>query len=255
MSAEMHELIDFPQGGYRFIKGASIAYSMGVTALPGFRLERVRFRSPVPLEEAFRRIADVLASAKRPPSALAACELRSPAQFTEATFATFNQRYVSIVRSVGYPGITDINPLSRTNVCPSDYTLPDTCVYAFSYTVEDPAARPSFVLAGAVDFMDGEGDFRDLIVARDQVDAEGIKKKVSHALGDLEGRLSALGFDWSMITGNGVYCVHDIFQAVTEEIAARGAARAGTTWHLCRPPVSGLDFEMDIRSVSVERTI
>jgi hypothetical protein len=67
--------------------------------------------------------------------------------------------------------------------------------------------------------------------------------------------MSLLGFDWPMTTGNGLYCVHDIFQALTGEIAEHGAAQAGITWHLCRPPISGLEFEMDTRSVSVERTV
>lgn len=250
----MRDVIHFASGGYRYIKG-SLAYSLGVAALPGFRLERVRFQSPIPLEEAFRRIADILSSANRPPSALASCELRSPSQFTEATFGTFNERYVGIVRAFGHSGIAETNPISRTNVCPADYTLSDTCVYAFSYTVEDRGSRPSFVLAGAVDLMDGEGDLHDLIVAFGQVDAAGIRKKVGHALGDLEKRLSLFGFDWSMITGNGVYCVREILQALTDEISARGATRAGTTWHLCRPPIGGLEFEMDIRSITVERTV
>jgi hypothetical protein len=252
----MHDIIEFPAGGYRFIKG-SLAYSLGVAALSGFRLERVRFEAPIPLDDAFRRIAGILADAKRPASALAACELRSPSQFTEAGFRSFNEGYVGLVRGLGYSGITDINPISRTNVCPASQAPSEPCMYAFTYTVEDPGAhaRPSFVLAGAVDLMTGDKDLRDLIVEPDQVDMTGIKKKARHALEDLEGRLSVLGSDWSATTGNGLYCVHDIFRALTDEIVARGAAPAGITWHLCRPPINGLEFEMDARSVSVERTV
>jgi hypothetical protein len=250
----MHDIIEFRAGGYRFIKG-SIAYSLGVAALPGFRLERIRFRAPLPLDSAFRRMAEIMADAKRPASALAACELRSPAQFTEAGFRIFNERYIALLRDFGWSEIGETNPVARTNVCPSAQALSDACVYAFSYTVEDAGARPSFVLAGAVDLVPGDKDLRDLIVALDQVDAAGIRKKARHALEDLEGRMSLLGFDWSMTTGNGLYCVHDIFQALTDEIAVRGAAPAGTTWHLCRPPIAGLEFEMDTRSVPVERAI
>jgi hypothetical protein len=253
-STEMYDVIDFPAGGYRFIKG-SMAYSLGVAALPGFRLERVRFQSPIPLDDAFRRMAGIIADAKRPASALAACELRSPKQFTEASFRTFNERYLALLRGFGWSEVSATNPVSRTNVCPSDHELSDACIYAFSYTVEDTGARPSFVLAGAVDLMEGDKDLRDLIVALDQTDAAGIRKKASHALEELERRMALLGFDWSMTTGNGLYCVHDIFQALTEEIARRGAAHAGLTWHLCRPPIGGLEFEMDTRSVWVERTV
>jgi hypothetical protein len=249
----MQEIVEFPAGGYRFIRG-TVGYSLGVVALSGFRLERVRFQSLVPLEEAFQRMANIMAAAKRPAAALAACELRSPGQLTEDDFRVFNERYIGRLRRFGWAKVHGANPVSRTNVCPSVQPPSDASVYAFSYTVEDSHAPPSFVLAGAVDLMDGDKDIRELIVAPDEVDAAGIKKKARHALNDLEQRLSVLGLDWTKISGNNVYCAHDIFQAVTDEIAARGAARAGTTWHLCRPPIGGLEFEIDIRSVSVERT-
>jgi hypothetical protein len=223
-------------------------------ALPGFRLERVRFQAPIPLEKAFPRIVEILAEAKRPMAALAACELRSPSQLTEEGFRVFNERYLNILRRFGWSEVDGANPVSRTNVCPSRHALTDTSVYAFSYSVKDEGARPTFVLAGAVDLEEGERDIRESIVAPDQVDVEGIRKKAAHALNDLEKRLTILGFDWSKVTGNNVYCAHDIFQAVTDEIAARGAAPAGTTWHLCRPPISGLEFEIDIRAMPIERT-
>jgi hypothetical protein len=200
-------------------------------------------------------MAAVIAAASRPASALAACELRSPAPLSEAGFLAFNKRYINILRDFGFAEFDENNPVSRTNVCPADQKLADTCVYAFTFTVKDPVAAPSFVMAGAVDLRAGAGNLHDLIVARDQVDAAGIRKKAAHALEDLEQRLSLLGFDWSKTTGNGVYCAHDIYHAVTDEISARSAAWAGVTWHLCRPPISGLEFEMDARAIPVERNI
>jgi hypothetical protein len=250
----MPEVLDFPAGGYRFIRG-SMAYSLGVAALPGYRLERVRFQSLLPLEDAFPRIADVLAGAQRPASALASLELRSPTQFTEAGFGTFNARYTALLRDFGWSEVGGANPVSRTNVCPSHPSPPDVAIYAFSYTVADTGTRPSFVLAGAVDLRPGDKDLRELIVAPGQVDLAGIRSKAAHALDELEARLSQLGFDWAMTTGNGLYCVHDIFEVLTGEITGRRAAPAGITWHLCRPPIGGLEFEMDTRAVSVDRTI
>ena len=250
----MQEILEYPQGGYRFIKG-SMAYSLGVAALPGYRLERVRFEKLVPLDEAFARVANFLEEAKRPPVALAACELRSPHQFTEAGFGKFNDRYFKILGSIGISSFVDTNPISRTNVCPSDQTLTDTCMYAFSYAVEDPHARPCFVIAGTVDLRAGDRPLQELIVAPNEIDLAGIAKKASFALDDLETRLSLFGFDWSNTTGNGLYCAHDIFRALTNEISRRSASPAGTTWHLCRPPIDGLEFEIDTRSISIERTI
>ena len=46
----------------------------------------------------------------------------------------------------------------------------------------------------------------------------------------------------------------DVREEPLNELARR-AARAGVTWHLARPPVVELEYEMDCRSVAVERVI
>jgi hypothetical protein len=46
--------------------------------------------------------------------------------------------------------------------------------------------------------------------------------------------------------------VHDLHSIYAEAIADCGAAHAGLTWHLARPPVEGLEFEMDCRGVAAE---
>ena len=33
------------------------------------------------------------------------------------------------------------------------------------------------------------------------------------------------------------------------------APNASLTWHYCRPPIAGLDYEMDLRAVSLERVL
>jgi hypothetical protein len=39
---------------------------------------------------------------------------------------------------------------------------------------------------------------------------------------------------------------------LADEIARRGAMSGGLTWHYARPPVIGLDYEMDARGVARE---
>jgi hypothetical protein len=46
--------------------------------------------------------------------------------------------------------------------------------------------------------------------------------------------------------------VYDIHPFLAAEIVRRGAARSGVTWHFSRPPVKGLEYEMDCRSISFE---
>jgi len=89
----MSTVLPFPAGGYRFI-AHQFQYSGGVAAEPGFRFERARFTRPVPLAEGFDAIEAYLGGIGRSPTAFCACELLSPAQFTDAGFVAFNRHYV-----------------------------------------------------------------------------------------------------------------------------------------------------------------
>jgi len=240
-------------GGYRFIPAVS-QYSGGVAAEPGLRLERARFSRVVPLREGFDAIARHLAAIGRPNTAFAACELRSPAPFTEEGFRAFNAVYI---RTLEQWGLMDgaVNPVARSNVCPAVDPPPEPGFFAFSYTVPDAGAAPSFVVAGSGECPEGRGDYRDHLIARGDVSPQGIRTKAVWVLGEMERRMAALGFDWSSATATQVYTVHDFHPLVADEIARRGAMRAGLTWHLNRPPVQELEFEMDCRAVAVERVI
>ena len=68
----------------------------------------------------------------------------------------------------------------------------------------------------------------------------------------MAGRLKALGFSWSDAISTQAYTVHDIGPLIGPEMAARGAMEGGLAWHLARPPVVGLEFEMDVRGAARE---
>jgi hypothetical protein len=74
-------------------------------------------------------------------------------------------------------------------------------------------------------------------------------------LGVMEQRMAALGFGWTEVTATQVYTIFDIYSFLADEIVRRGACPAGLTWHFARPPVQGLDFEMDVRGVAHELVI
>ncbi|WP_428483695.1 hypothetical protein [Rhodopila sp.] len=67
--------------------------------------------------------------------------------------------------------------------------------------------------------------------------------------------MASLGATWDATTGVQVYTVHDLHPFLGDEIVSRGAARHGLTWHFCRPPVIGLEYEMDCRAVAVEQVV
>jgi hypothetical protein len=71
----------------------------------------------------------------------------------------------------------------------------------------------------------------------------------------MQRRLELLGFGWADTSASQVYTVHNLYPFLADEIVARGAARFGLTWHYCRPPVRGLEYEMDCRAVAVEHFV
>ena len=70
----------------------------------------------------------------------------------------------------------------------------------------------------------------------------------------MKRRLNLLGFDWPDVTAVQAYSVGD-FHHVMPAMAAQGVLEKGITWHYARPPVIGLDYEMDARVVSDERIV
>jgi hypothetical protein len=244
-------LLAFEPGGYRFVEGV-FQYSAGVAALPDHRIVRVQFHKPVPLDEGFRRIEKIITSANRPLTAFCACELRSPAPFTESGFAAFNKVYVgTLERWKIFDGKT--NPVARSNVCPAIEPPPEPSFHAFCYTETSPSAEASFVIAGSGEAPEGRGNYRDHIVRLGDTTPAGIREKARFVLGEIERRMAALGFKWHETTATQIYTVHDIHLFLVDEIIRRGAARSGVTWHYNRPPVVDLEYEMDCRGVSIER--
>lgn len=245
----MTEIAAFAPGGYRFISGP-FQFSLGVAAEPGYEIERVRFRQPVPLDESFRAIEAYLESLDRPLAAFCACELRSPAPFTDAGFTEFNRRYCGTLERWGIYR-NGVNPVARSNVCPEIDPPGEPSFHAFSYTVPVRAgAGPSFVLAGSAEAREGAGGYRERTVRFGDTSQEGMREKVRWVLGTLERRMQALGFSWPDVTATQVYTVFDLYPFLADDLAGRGTG--GLTWHYARPPVQGLDFEMDVRGVARE---
>src|SRR5262249_27807318 len=129
----MANVVTFQPGGYRFIEHA-FQYSGGVAAEPGFTIERVRLAPMLPLADRVDAIEAHLKRLGRPPSAFCACELRSPAQFTDAGFVAFNRLYVQRLESWGIFR-DEVTPVARSNVCPEIGPPATPSLFAFCYTV------------------------------------------------------------------------------------------------------------------------
>jgi len=249
----MYETRERNADGYRAIP-AVFQYSAGVAALPGFRIERVRFADPVPLAAGFARIAEYLKGIGRPLTAFCQCELRSPGQFTEEGFRQFNLGYAETLKEWGI--LADgWNPVARSNVCPEVDPPAAPGFHAFAYTVPDAGAAHSFATAGSGESTEGKGSYEEQTIALGDTSLAGMRRKAEFVLGEMERRMAALGGSWATATATQIYTVYDIHPFLADALVARGAARHGATWHFCRPPVVGLDYEMDVRGLPLERVI
>ena len=249
----MSQTVEASGGSYRYMPGVS-QYSAGVVALPGFRIERVRFATPVPLAEGFERIAQFLKEVGRPLKAFCACELRSPAPFSEEGFKAFNGSYIRVLESWGLMASGE-NPVARSNVCPKLAPPAAPSFYAFSFTTMEADAPPSFVVAGSGESVEGKANYRDHTVRLGETTPDAMLDKARHVHGEMERRMAALGGSWQQATAVQLYTVHDVFPFLESELGQRGILRPGLTWQFCRPPVVDLEYEMDVRCVQVERMI
>jgi hypothetical protein len=247
----MTEEILPPAGGYAAAPGW-LQYSRGVRALPGHAIVRVRFQDLIPLDAGFTWIAAWLRDLERPLTSLCACELRSPAQFTEDGFRAFNLRYAETLRAWGVMH-GDANPVARSNVCPPIAPPREPSFYAFCYAVPAPGATSTFVAAGAGETTEGTGPYPERVIAYGDTSAAGMRRKAERVIDEMERRMALIGGGWKAATAVQVYAVHEIHSFVADLLVARGATSHGLTWHFARPPIVGLEYEMDVRAVNEER--
>src|ERR1700722_10410621 len=244
---------DFLPGNYRFIPGV-FQYSGGAAADPGFEIERVRFDKPVPLADGFIRVAKYIQGAGRRLTAFCACELRSPAAFTDEGFRKFNLHYVKTLAEWGlYDGKT--NPVARSNVCPEIDPPAEPSFYAFSFTRASESTTPSFVISGSGEAREGGATYSERTVRYRDLSPDGLKEKVGFVVDAMERRMGEFGFGWKDATAVQTYTVHDFHPVFADALVRRGAARSGLIWHFARPPVIDLEYEMDCRRVMWEMVI
>lgn len=243
----------FAAGNYKFIP-ALFQYSSGAAADDGYEIERVRFDRPVALAEGFALAARFMQDAGRPLTAFCACELRSPAAFSEDGFRAFNLHYVKTLSEWGiFDGTT--NPVARSNVCPEIDPPAEPSFYAFSFTRPTRASTPTFVIAGGAEAREGSGTYPERIVRYRELGPDALLEKVRMTTSHMEKRMAEFGAGWNDTTGVQAYSIRDFHHALADELVRPGALRSGLTWHFARPPVVDLEFEMDCRRVVREVVI
>ncbi len=87
------------------------------------------------------------------------------------------------------------------------------------------------------------------------VSLKGLAAKARFVMEGLRSRVDALGCDWGGITASQVYTVHD-FRPVLEDLFSElKISQIGVAWYPGWPPVSDMEFEVDVRRVRTELVI
>jgi hypothetical protein len=245
------ELLDNERGGYRFLTGIA-PYSSGVVAMDGHEIVHVTLQRPVAYRRGFEIIDRHLADHDRPRHALCAIALRSPKPLSLDGFTEFNRGYRTILAEWDLL-IDGHNPVARTNVAPAVHAPDETVLYGFAYTVAGDVS-PTFVVAGAGDVVT-QALTKRAIVREGETTAEAMAEKAAHVMAAMRQRVDGLRVRWSDVTRVNLYTVHAVRPYLSEVILAPLAETSvhGVHWHYARPPIVGLEFEMDLRGVRCER--
>ena len=246
-------LRDGPSATYRFLPGIP-AFSSGVVAATGWEIVHATLRVPVPWRDGFAQIERHLRAQGRPRTALCGIELRSPAPFTFEGFDTFNQGYRALLAD--WQILVDgENPIPRTNVAPVIAAPAEPSLYGFAYTIPGATPMQTFVVAGAGEMRDRTRGPQGIVRLGD-TSPEAMREKARFVMGVMQDRLRALG-EWSRVTAIDVYTALPIDGALLDEILrpAGAAAVHGIRWFPSRPPIQGLEFEVDMRGVARELSI
>ena len=247
--------IDNPAGNYRFLTGIA-PYSSGVAAMPGYEIVHVIMRKALPYRKGFDFIDGHLKASGRSKKALCAIQLRIPQPFSFEGFSTFNQGYLDILSDWDLP-VDGVNPIARTNVAPEVGPPDEAVLYSFSYTVpvnsENAPAPPTFIIAGAGELKQGNLSPENIVRA-DETSTDAMLEKTKFVMGIMQARLSGLNMNWADVTTVDIYTVHPLHHLLADELLTPMAEAVKHTvrWYFSRPPISGLEFEMDMRGVRKE---
>ena len=244
-------LRDCATGGYRYLPGIT-AFSSGTVAMPGHEIVHATLASPRPWRDGFKLIDQHLREQGRPRTALCGIELRSPGPFTFDGFAKFNEGYRSQLSEWGIL-IGEDNPIPRTNVAPVTGAPGEPSLYAFAYTRPGTTPTATFIVAGAGEMRD-RSQGAEGIVRHRETSPDAMREKARFVMGIMQERLRAVGGDWPRVTAIDIYTAQPFDSFLVEDILrpAGPAAIHGVHWFPSRPPIQGLEFEMDLRGVARE---
>lgn len=244
-------VIEHPLGQYQFLPlsadpriQGNAPFSGGVLAQPGYAIVHAIFQTPLPYHAGFAAAARHLETAGRPKPALCAVELRCPEPYTVEGFRDFNGQYRGILMEWGV-FVDGQNPIARSNIAPGVSPPTETLLYAISYTAPTTAPGPTFVVSGAPEKAS---------VRPGETTPDALREKTASAMAAMDAGLGSLGVGWGDVTALNLYTQHNLHDILEAEILVPmgPAAAHGIRWYWSRPPMLGLEVEVDVRGVQQE---
>jgi hypothetical protein len=234
-----------PTGNYSFLPGdGSRPFCQAAIADPGFEIIRVQLQHPLEWRRGFDLVERHLDEAGRPKSALCSVELRCREPYTPDAFDAFNAQYAGLLGDWGL-FVDGLGSTTRTNVAP-DFAAPsEQVLFAFAYTVPAAGGTPTFVISGAPEREP---------VRPGETSPAALREKTADIVRVLTARFDAIGQSWHAATQVAVYTTHDALAAVRAELVPLLGPTAldALRWFFSRPPILGLEMEIDARRLRRE---
>ena len=242
-------MISRPGGGFRFLP-ANPVFAHGAVAEPGFAIVHGLLSRWLPLEQGYALAEHHLKAAGRPMQALCGMELRLPRQLSFEEYTAFNVPYVQRLERWDVVH-KRLNPVSRTNVAPAAGAPAEASLHAFTYTVPYDGTMKTFTMSGMVERGPGGST-----IAQGDDSADGMQSKFAYVIGAVTDQIAEFGFKWGDATHVELYTGAEVpgaFGALA--VRASGALARGIRWHHGRPPVVGLELELEARAVLREEVV
>lgn len=250
LSLSTSTLIDNKAGAYKILPGGA-AFCAGVIPYEGYEIVRVLLRPWLPLEDGYRFIESYLKGIGRPVQAFCGIELRVPAPLALKDWSSFNVPYLEQLRKWGLI-FGDYSGVCRSNIALALYPPTTTCLCAFSYTAPTSAKGRTFFLSGQAD-IDASGN----AIAEGDTGPAAMQERARYTIETVAATLAKLGVSWQDTTQIAFFHAHDIPDLWGGKLLGSlgEALSRGVLVYRARPPIVGLEVELEARAVRQELVV
>lgn len=250
VSTSAPALIENKAGAYKILLGGP-AFCAGIIPYEGYEVVRVLLRPWIPLERGYSFIESYLKRVGRPVQAFCGIELRVPAPLALSDWSSFNVPYLEQLHKWGLI-FGDYSGVCRSNIALALHPPATASLCAFTYTAPTSAKGKTFFLSGQAD-IDASGK----VIAEGDTGPAAMQKRARYTIDTVGATLAKLGVSWQDTTQIALFHAHDIPDLWGVELLGSlgEALRRGVLVYRARPPIAGLEVELEARAVRQELVV